>query len=173
MSEQDDRLGFVARDTCLCDPANEQHREIVHDRDTWTTWGDGHEFDGEGYVPSVHDGIVVGWQLKAEINDKDYRSHMPACGDGYCGVCPVCRAELAVFQDADGKWQPHVRRAGFMRDVAMELAEQFQGYANVTGDMLVKSFGYAVVRVMTRDEQARRVERHARRRDHTGCPRPR
>lgn len=50
--------------------------------------------------------------------------------DGYADTCAVCRAELGAFPDANGKWQPHVRRAGFFLDVAIDEAREL---ANIQG----------------------------------------
>ena len=98
MSEQTqvDRLGFVAQKKCNCE---EQPKWFVD-----TVWMD-------------QDGGWGRWFLPIEESSPD-----GTADEGYCLTCRKCRAELAVFNDADGNPVGYVRRFGFMRDVAIKMS---------------------------------------------------
>ena len=81
----------------------------------------------------------------------DYRNDRGSADtdDGYVTTCRYCRAELAVYTDADGTQHPMVRRAGFMRDVALDLADgKADAHPGTPAEWFVKC---AVDRVLAAD----------------------
>ena len=93
--------------------------------------------DRLGFVPQGHcnckeDPHVAtpdGWHSHSPIT---IAWIIPPQDDGFCYVCNKCRAELAIFPDADGKPQGYVRRAGFAWDVAWKAV---RGILQTVSDM--------------------------------------
>lgn len=114
-----DRAGFVERQECCCET----------DAPFWT-------------VVEHENGYSEWWREDGE--------HVPLpAADGYVGTCYYCRAELAVFTDPDGTRHPMVRRAGFWRDVALDLADgKADAHPGTPAEWFVKC---AVDRVLAAD----------------------
>ena len=71
-------------------------------------------------------GFIERWECYCEVGDFPmYIRNRGYWSDGEYETnhCRWCRAELAVFTDPDGTRRPMVRRAGFWRDVALDLSE--------------------------------------------------
>lgn len=70
-------------------------------------------------------------------------------GIGLLATCPKCHAELFVSTDPDGTRHPMVRRAGFWRDVALDLADgKADAHPGTPAEWFVKC---AVDRVLAAD----------------------
>lgn len=84
------------------------------------------DIDRAGFVPRetcyCSDGCsaVYDWERGHWHSVDGYALDENPDGDWY--ACGFCRAELAVFTDPDGTRRPMVRRAGFWRDVALDLS---------------------------------------------------
>jgi len=97
-------------------------------------------------------GFIERWECYCEVGDFPmYLRNRGYWSDGEYETnhCRWCRAELAVFTDPDGTRRPMVRRAGFWRDVALDLADgKADAHPGTPAEWFVKC---AVDRVLAAD----------------------